>query len=475
MSKIGLIIKREYKTRVVKKSFIIMTIVGPVLMAFLIIAPAYFASLQNDKLRTIAVIDQTGVYSDTIVNTSLLNSTKLTHQKVTPEQVFQRRLTDSKYIHFFFLPKQSSIDSIKNVFKSTDYYALLFIPKNLLNSKTIQIYSNNEISMNIKMYLSKIFEKDIEKEKLKAQNIDPGILKSVQTAINIQSVKWTPKGEKTNNLSEIALVLGAFAGILIYMFVFMYSTQVMRGVIEEKTSRIVEIIVSSVKPIQLMMGKIIGIAMVGLTQFLLWVVLTFSIVTVIQVGSSAFSIKTQNREKVQSLMQNISSNQLQPTVQKDNPEMNEFISTIYETLYSIDWATMIFSFLFYFLAGYLLYASLFAAVGSAVDNDADTQQFLLPLTVPLLLSVIMIQSFLNFPDSQLTFWFSIIPFTSPVAMMARIPFGVPYWQLAISMIVLLGTIFFTMWLSAKIYRTGILMYGKKASYRDLFKWLRYKN
>ncbi len=475
MSRIGLIIKREYKTRVVKRSFIIMTIVGPLLMAFLIIAPAYFTSLQNDKLRTIAVIDQTGVYSDTIVNTSLLNSTKLTDQKVTPEQVFQRRLTDSKYIHFDFLPKSTSIDSIKSVFENTDYYALLFIPRNLIDSKTIQIYSDKEVSMNIKMYLSKIFEKDIEKEKLKSQNIDPGILKSVQTAINIQSVKWTPKGDQQNDLSDIAYILGIFAGVLIYMFVFMYSTQVMRGVIEEKTSRIVEIIVSSVKPLQLMMGKIIGIALVGLTQFLLWVVLTFSIVTVIQAGSSAFSVQGQNQEKVQSLMQDVSSNQLQPTVQQDNPEMDEFISTIYETLHSIDWTVMISSFLFFFLTGYLLYASLFAAVGSAVDNETDTQQFVLPLTVPLILSMVMITSFVNFPDSQLTFWFSMIPFTSPVAMMVRIPFHVPYWQLVLSMVIMIGTIFLVMWMSAKIYRTGILMYGKKVSYRDLFKWLRYKN
>ncbi len=475
MNKIGLIIKREYKTRVIKKSFIIMTLVGPLLIALLIVAPAYFSTMQSHQLRNIAVIDQTGVFADTIINTSLLNNSKLDNKKITPKEVFQRRLSDTKYIHFDFLPARASIDSVKNIFESTNYYALLFIPENLLNSRTVQIYSDKEISLNIKMYLSKFFEKDIEKEKLKDKNIDPDIIKSIQTSINIESVKWTPKGDEKNSNSEIAMVLGAFAGILIYMFVFMYSSQVMRGVIEEKTSRIVEIIVSSVRPIQLMMGKIIGIAMVGLTQFLLWVILTFGIVVVVQSGSSAFSMKNQTQEQVQSLMTEINSSQIQPTADKDNTEMNEFVQSVYQTIFSIDWTVMILSFLFFFLMGYLLYASLFAAVGSAVDNETDTQQFVLPLTVPLLLSLIMIQSFLNYPDSPLTFWFSIIPFTSPVAMMVRIPFGVPYWQLFLSMGLLLLTILGVMWLSGRIYRIGILMYGKKASYRDLFKWLRYKN
>ncbi len=474
MSKISLIIKREYKTRVIKKSFIIMTLIGPILMALLIIAPAYLSSLQTNQLRHIAVIDQTGVFDDTIINTSLLNNQKLDNKKITPQEVFQRRLADSKYIHFNFLPINSSIDSVKNIFESTNYYALLFIPKNLLNSKTIQIFSDKEISLNIKIYLSKFFEKTIEKEKLIDKNIDPDILKSIQTSINIESVKWTPKGEEKNTNSEIAMVLGAFAGILIYMFVFMYSAQVMRGVIEEKTSRIVEIIVSSVKPLQLMTGKIIGIALVGLTQFMLWVILTLGIVMIVQSISSTFSLKTQTNEQVESLMTKVNSNQIQPTADKENPEMNEFVQSVYHTLFSINWTVMIFSFLFFFLMGYLLYASMFAAVGSAVDNETDTQQFVLPLTVPLLLSLIMIQSFLNFPDSSLTFWFSIIPFTSPVTMMVRIPFGVPFWQLAISMALMIITIFIVMWLSSKIYRTGILMYGKKASYRDLLKWLRYK-
>ena len=474
MSKIGLIIKREYKTRVIKKSFIIMTIVGPLLMALLIVAPAYLSTMQNEKLRTIAVIDQTGVFGDTIINTALLNNQKLDNKQITPEEVFQHRLTDSKYIHFDFLPENASIDSVKNIFESTDYYALLFIPKNLLNSRTIQLYSDKEISLNIKMYLSKFFEKDIEKEKLKEKNIDPDIIKSVQTSIDIESIKWTPEGEEKNANSEIAMVLGAFAGILIYMFVFMYSSQVMRGVIEEKTSRIVEIIVSSVKPLQLMMGKIIGIALVGLTQFMLWVLLTFGIVVVVQSTSSSFSMKHQTQEQVESLMTEVNSNQIQPTADKENPEMNEFVQSVYHTIFSIDWTVMILSFLFFFLMGYLLYASMFAAVGSAVDNETDTQQFVLPLTVPLLLSLIMIQSFLNFPDSSLSFWFSIVPFTSPIAMMVRIPFGVPFWQLALSMILMIITIFIVMWLSGKIYRTGILMYGKKASYRDLLKWLRYK-
>jgi len=473
MNKIGLIIKREYKTRVVKKSFIIMTIIGPLLIAALIVTPAYLASTQEHKLRTIVVIDQTHVFSDTVINTSLLNNSNIDNREITPEAVFQHRLPDNKYVHFELLPANTTIDSIKSIFKNTNYYALLFIPENLLNSRTIQIYSDKEISLNIKIYLSKFFEKDIEREKLIAKNIDPDILKSIQTTINIESIKWTSKGKEKSTNQEIAMVLGAFAGIFIYMFIFMYSAQVMRGVIEEKTSRIIEIIISSVKPLQLMMGKIIGIALVGLTQFILWILLTFGIVTAIQ-SFSSFSLNHQNNEQVQSLMTKINSSQIQPTLEKENTEMNEFVKVVYYTLSSIDWTTMIFSFFFFFLAGYLLYASMFAAVGSAVDNETDTQQFVLPLTVPLILSLVMLQTFLNFPDSSLSFWFSIIPFTSPVVMMIRIPFGVPWWQLAISITVLLLSIFLIMWISSKIYRIGILMYGKKVSYRDLFKWLQYK-
>jgi ABC-2 type transport system permease protein len=266
-----------------------------------------------------------------------------------------------------------------------------------------------------------------------------------------------------------------FSGILIYFFIFLFGSQVMRGVIEEKTNRIVEVIISSVKPFQLMMGKITGIGLVGLTQFLLWVILTGTIVTI---GISSFSSKikpgTASEQLMQSQTRGMAAMQLPNAADSSKVtggQSNEAIAAIE----SIDFPVMICMFLFFFLFGYLLYAALFAAVGSAVDSEADTQQFMLPLTVPLILSIIMAQYVIQEPQGPVAFWLSIIPLTSPVIMMIRIPFGVPYMQIVLSMALLVGGFLGATWLASKIYRTGILMYGKKVSYRELWKWLKYKN
>ena len=282
-------------------------------------------------------------------------------------------------------------------------------------------------------------------------------------------------GRESKSYTEINMVLGMFAGFLIYFFIFMFGAQVMRGVIEEKTSRIVEVIISSVKPFQLMMGKIIGVGLVGLTQFLLWVVLTFGIVTVI---TSTFAGKGQHKQSIeQSMMQNASKYNPDNLAQTDAPSVkekqDEGVNEIFEALNTVNFPVMIGAFVFFFLFGYLMYGSLFAAIGGAVDSEADTQQFMLPITVPLILSIVMMQYFIQDPSGQIAFWFSIFPLTSPVAMMIRIPFGIPYWQVALSMALLILTFLGTTWMAAKIYRTGILMYGKKVSYKELWKWLRY--
>lgn len=472
MNKIWLIIQREYLTRIKKKSFLIMTIIGPILMGGLIVAPAFLSQLDKKEVRTVAVIDQTNVFSDTVINFSKWNNAKALGQHISRKEMMHRRLPDTKYIKFQFLPSKTSIDSVKQVFDQTDYYALLFIPENLLTSQTVKIYSTHEVSINIKMYLSKFFDKELEREKLKAKKIDPDIIKSIRTSIDVSSVKWTPTGEQSSN-SDLAMVVGMFSGLLIYFFVFMFSAQVMRGVIEEKTNRIIEIIVSSVKPFQLMMGKIIGIAMVGLTQFLLWIILTFSILTIVQ-QTTPLSTKSLNQENVKSLISTTqTSTQLQPTIETSNETVSNLSKAIIETISSINWLLMAGAFLFYFLMGYLLYASLFSAVGAAVDSETDTQQFMMPLTIPLLLALIMMTTFIENPDGNLAFWFSIIPLTSPIVMMVRIPFGVAPWEILLSMGILVVTIYFSILLSAKIYRTGIFMYGKKPSYKDLLKWLRY--
>jgi len=476
MNKIWIVIKREYITRVKKKSFLIFTILGPLMMAAVIIAPAYFMAIQEHEVRTIAVIDQTGIYDDTLINTSLLTNLRLKNEKVDIKQAMYRRLPDTKYIKFEFLPPNTSIDSVQKNFAKTDYYAMLFIPKNLLISNRIQLYSNKEIALNIKMYLSNFFEKELENQKLKSHNIDPDILKSVQTKIKVDTIKWTKKGEVKSFASEIAMVLSFFAAFLIYFLIFMFSSQVIRGVIEEKTSRIIEIIVSSVKPFQLMSGKIIGVALVGLTQFLLWIVLTFAIVNIAGVSYFSKSNASNSQQMVTTLLSDTSGaneNVLQP-VAEEQEDLKQFSSGIMQTIATVDWTLVIISFLIYFIGGYLLYSSLFAAIGAVVDNETDTQQFVLPITVPMLIAIVMLQSFINYPDSQVTFWFSIFPFTSPIAMMARIPFGVPVWQVVLSVVVLIATIYATIIFSAKIYRVGIFMYGKKPSYKDIFKWLKYK-
>jgi ABC-2 type transport system permease protein len=477
MNKIWIIIKREYLIRVRKRSFIILTLLGPILLAAIIIAPVYFTSLQEHKVRTIAVIDQTGIYDDTLINTTLLTNLRLKNKKADIKQALYRRLPDTKYIKFEFLPSNISIDTIQKNFHNTDFYAVLFIPKNLVASNRIQLYSDKDVALNIKMYLSNFFEKELENQKLKAKNIDPDILKSVNTKIHIDTIKWTKEGEVKSFASGIAMFLGFIASFFIYFLIFMFSSQVIRGVIEEKTNRIIEIIVSSVKPFHLMTGKIIGVALVGLTQFLLWIILTFAITSM--VGSSSLFTKniTQKNKAITTLLNDTTKEDnievLQPVAEEEN-DLSEFGQEMSIALGTIDWTVVILSFLIFFLGGYFLYSSLFAAIGSVVDNETDTQQFVLPVTVPMLIAIVMLQSFISYPDSQVTFWFSMFPFTSPIAMMARIPFGVPIWQILLSIAILIVTIYFTILFSAKIYRIGIFMYGKKPSYKDLMKWMKYK-
>jgi ABC-2 type transport system permease protein len=247
----------------------------------------------------------------------------------------------------------------------------------------------------------------------------------------------------------------------------------MRGVIEEKTSRVVEVIISSVKPIQLMMGKIIGIALVGLTQFLIWIILTVGIISVVK---TTILPKSGTSEISQTMPQNLMSGN-QPAAAKTqtaelSPQLAEF-SKMFDSAMNQPWGLIIFCFVFYFVTGYLLYASVFAAIGSAVDNETETQQFMLPVTIPIILALMVAMGTMQNPESSLSFWCSMIPLTSPIVMMARLPFGVPYWQIAISMVIMLGTFIAFVWMAAKVYRTGILMYGKKTSWKEMWKWLRY--
>ncbi len=444
MNKIFLIIKREYLTRVKKRSFLIMTVLGPILMAAMFIGPAWLTQVEDNELKTIAVIDSS--------------------------KIFIGNLPETDLIKFKYL-KNSNISDVENNLSKNNYYALLYIPPFVLSSPNVVLTSSKQPSLAVRMHISNSLKRDIESLKLLKSNIDPQVLKSIETNVNVNITKINDDGSRENKSTDLQMVLGIVGGMLIYFFIFMYGAQVMRGVIEEKSSRIIEVIVSSVKPFQLMMGKIIGIAFVGLTQFLLWIVLTMTIVTTVK---SVFFPDLNSYKNIQS--QNVMSK----TVVSNNEIQKNDISysdanAIFDSIKSIDFPIVIGSFVFFFIFGYLLYSAMFAAIGSAVDSEADTQQFMMPITIPLILSIVLIGNVTSNPEGPIAFWFSMIPFTSPVVMMMRIPFGVPWHQVVLSVSILISSFIFMTWMAGKIYRTGILMYGKKVNYKELYKWLKYKN
>ncbi|MBT5273715.1 MAG: ABC transporter permease [Flavobacteriales bacterium] len=416
MHKIWLIIKREYLVRVRKKSFIIMTILGPILMAALLIVPTYLAK-ENQENRIIALNEDVNY-----------------------------NLEDSEFIHFTTIPT-SEAELLKTDFNESPFYALLYI-----DGENFTLYSNQQISLSVSKSIERQLEQLIEHEKLKLLGIDLQILEDASTEINITTKIISEDGNTSNSQAEASMGIGFISGILIYMFIFMYGTMVMRGVIEEKTSRIVEVIISSVKPFQLMMGKILGVALVGLTQFVLWILLTIIISTVAELAFLDVNVMA---------------------TEMNSSDQSVILAQVAEFTGGINLLQIFLAFIFYFLAGYLMYSALFAAVGSAVDAEADTQQFVLPITIPLILSFVLITPIMENPDGTLAFWMSMIPFTSPVIMMVRLPFGVANWELALSIGILIASFIATTWLAGRIYRTGILMYGKKATYREIWKWLKY--
>ena len=446
MNKIPIIIRREYLSRVKKRSFIVMTILGPLLMASMLIVPIFIARM-SDETKTIGVVDEKGIFYNSFPNT--------------------------ENIKFEYL--NIGIVEAKKKFDSSNYSALLYLPAEFISKpSTGALFSDKQPSLTVKSYIEDVLKKEIETMKLASSGIDKKVLESIQTNINISTIKLKGKGLEEKSNTEVSTVLGMFSGILIYMFIFLFGTQVLRGVIEEKTSRIVEVIISSVKPFQLMMGKIIGIAMVGLTQFVLWIVLTFSLVTIFQTAMPN-TLKFNKTEAHPYGTSNIYTKdqvkELNEAAQYKNQAMHEML----ESIGNIDFGVMIFSFLFYFLFGYLLYAALFAAVGSAVDSESDTQQFMMPITIPLIFGIVMSQFVINNPEGPIALWLSMIPLTSPIIMMVRIPFGVPIYQIVLSLSFLILGFLLCTWVASKIYRTGILMYGKKTSWLELWKWITYKS
>ena len=437
MNKIGLIIKREYLTRVRKRSFLIMTFLGPILMAAIYIIPIMLALNSSDEKMRVAVVDESHWFED--------------------------RFNDTQKHTFVLMPGQP-IDSVKEMVKSGIFDMALYVPPTQLNIPSNAIvYSLRQVPMEVEAYISNVMEKEIEEQKLMANGVDPEIVNAVKTNVNLQIMRMDEKGNEKETFTKVQFTLGIILAMLVYMFIIFFGGQVMQGVAEEKTNRIIEVIISSVKPFQLMMGKVIGVSLVALTQFVLWVLLT----GVFYVGFSAYvGIGHPDMLSQGTVMtQEITSNDIMS---------NEGVQSILQIAQSIDFGTIITCFLIFFILGYLLYATLYAAIGSLVDNNTDSQQFTLPITVPLIIAIISSFYIINNPDSQLSVWLSMIPFTSPISMMVRIPFGVPIWQVVVSAAILAGTFVLMTWIAAKIYRTGILMYGKKLSYKEIFKWLKYK-
>lgn len=447
MNKIFLVLEREFLTRVRKKSFIIMTILAPILFAALFTVPMIIAMMDDKNERHIAVIDDSGI--------------------------FEGKIAETEYLKFTFLNGVKVTDLQEN-FKDSNYYAVLYIGSMVATTPdAVVLYSDKQPSIDVTSHISSSIRNEIESQKLMAYDIEnlDEILKNIKTTIRVRTIKWTKSGEAKESSTKLAMGIAYILSFMVYMLIFMFGTLVMRGVIEEKSSRIVEVIISSVKPFQLMMGKILGIAAVSLVQILLWIVLTFGLVTLASslLISKPSGVETQ-KEMVTNLMEQQGAAQAIPVDVADE----SFASGMMKALSNMNFYFIIGWFVFFFLGGYLLYAAMFAAVGSAVDNEADTQQLVLPITIPLILALLVMVSGLRSPDGALTFWFSIIPFTSPIIMITRLPYGVPAFDLALSATLLVVTFIAMTWLAAKIYRVGILLYGKKHTWGEMWKWIRYK-
>ena len=438
MNKVWLIIQREFLNRVQKKSFLITTILVPLIFPAIIGVLLYIMKKEADsaKADNVQVVDESGKF--VFENTRKYNFTKL----------------------------QLPLEQAKKAYSETKDFALLYIPPFDINSpKGMVIYTKENPSIEKVGGLESILEDRIRDLKLEEYKIDKETLKNLKTNISLKQINISESGEEKSSNSGLLYGLGFLLGILIYMFVLIYGIQIMQGVIDEKTSKIVEVIVSSVKPFQLMLGKIIGIASVGLLQFVIWMIL----ISVLSTGVLGyFGVQMPQKQAMEEVTKNINDDEVKEAMQKtQGSELNEMLANASQ----IPFTKIALVFAFYFLGGYLLYGALFAAVGSAVESIQESQQFQFPITLPLLIGYFGLFMFiLRDPHGPVSFWLSIIPFTSPVAMVGRIAFDVPTWQLALSMVLLVAGFIFTTWIAGRIYRVGILMTGTKVSWKVLAKW-----
>lgn len=431
MNKIWIIIKREYLTRVKKKSFLIVTLLVPVLFIAMMLIPILM--MQSGDNEKIAVVDDS--------------------------KVFQGKLADDGGVHYKFV--DARVDTFKNTYLSHGYTGLLHIPEMDINRPgSIVYYSKGQMNVMLKSNMERRLESVLEDKRMEVAGIDKEKVESIRADIDI--VNLAGKDEKKGS-AGLAYAVGYGAAFLVYIILLVFGTTVMRGVMEEKMNRVAEVMISSVKPFQLMMGKIVGIAGVGLTQFLIWIVLIVGLQMLLPLFVSPDTVNAAAAQGT-----------------GNNAAMAEAMSKINFVVEGVNWPLIITCFVFYFLGGYLFYAALFAAVGSLVNEDPNEAQALtFPITLPVIISIFIMFAAVRNPNGQLAVWGSIIPFSSPVVMMARIPYGVPgtvpYWQLGLSVSFLIAGFIGTTWLAAKIYRTGILLYGKKVTLKEVGKWLARKN
>lgn len=436
MNHFFLVLKREYLVKVRNKSFILMTFLSPLIFLALFSLVAYLSQLNNSNVKTIAVLDE---------------STN-----------FENEFQNDMYTDYQHLENVTLVDA-KKLVNEGDIYGLLYIPDQPLEkiSDKVQFFSKESPSIPVIDGLTRKIEKKLFNLNLKERGVDSEMIEALKPHVDILLEDFT--GEKTSKLGNILkLIFGGAAGYLLMMFIIIYGNMIMRSVIEEKTNRIIEIIISSVKPIQLMLGKIIGTSLAGITQFLIWTIVGFVLMTVVSIifGIDMIGMRVEQNEALINAA--------------TDGKMEEMVTTGMIEFFKLPLGTLIVSFIVYFMGGFLLYSSLYAAIGAAVDNETDTQQFMFPIIVPLMLAMYVgVFTVIDDPHGTVSTVFSFIPFTSPIVMLMRIPFGVPWWQILLSIAILYATFVVTVWFASKIYRVGILMYGKKPTYKELYKWLKY--
>lgn len=445
MNKVLLIIRREYLSRVKKKSFILMTFLTPLLIAGIYGLIGYFTYKGiSDTHNKVAVVSQ--------------------------NKTLTEKLANDKNISYVY--ENKSLEQLKKSLKNSDYDYILYLPEfSLKEPKGIELFGAKQAGLSLSNRISGDIEEMIRNQKLKESGIAQSDLDQLKTSVDISTKKIAETGKEEESSAGASTVIAFIAGVLMFMFIMLYGVQVMRGVIEEKTSRIIEVMISSVKPFQLMMGKIIGIALVGLTQFVLWIVLTFTISTI------AVSVFV-NKEDVKKIAASAQTNsQISTGTEAAGVAAAQGpMADVQKSLAGLDFGKIVSVFIFFFLGGYLFYSALYAAIGSAVDSETETQQFMMPVMLPLLLGYALSLSVVtNDPYGNVAFWLSMIPFTSPIAMVVRMPYGVSNWELILSMAILVAGFIGTVWIASRIYRVGILMYGKKTTFKEMFKWFTYRN